>query len=163
MVAPIRQSLQLTSRRAFTTTKTGLSMLKLDLSSIEEYNDKKKPDTENRLDTKVIRKFYPSTVYDPFDFSMARIHMDRKVNLKNSTEGDIFKASKFNPLDLYTNPEFLSRFMSSTGKILHRDVTGLSAKNQRLISKAIKRAQAIGLLSKVHQDVNCLHHKLTGI
>jgi small subunit ribosomal protein S18 len=40
----------------------------------------------------------------------------------------------------------LSRFMSERGRILSRRLTGLSAFNQRRVSKAIKRAQNLGLL-----------------
>ena len=97
------------------------------------------------LNPSLIKDFAYGTTYDPFDFSMARLYLDRKNKSKFKVLGH-----NINPLDLYTSPEVLSQFMSSTGKILHRDVTGLSAKNQRRLSKAIRRAQAIGLLSKTH-------------
>ncbi|SMN19951.1 similar to Saccharomyces cerevisiae YER050C RSM18 Mitochondrial ribosomal protein of the small subunit, has similarity to E. coli S18 ribosomal protein [Maudiozyma saulgeensis] len=97
------------------------------------------------LEPKLIKSFEYSTIYDPFDFSMARINLDRKHKSKFKLFGN-----NINPLDLYTSPEILSQYMSSTGKILHSDVTGLSAKNQRRLAKAIRRAQAIGLLSKTH-------------
>ena len=42
---------------------------------------------------------------------------------------------------------FLQRFISDRGKILPRRNTGVSAKKQRLLSKAIKRARNLGLLS----------------
>lgn len=97
------------------------------------------------LEPRLIRGFEYSTIYDPFDFSMAKINIDRK----NRSKFKLF-GNNVNPLDLYTSPEILSQYMSSTGKILHSDVTGLSAKNQRRLAKAIRRAQAIGLLSKTH-------------
>lgn len=49
----------------------------------------------------------------------------------------------------YKNPRLLLRFMSERGRILPRRMTGLSAHNQRSISKAIKRAQQLGLLPTV--------------
>lgn len=97
------------------------------------------------LEPRLIKSFEYSTIYDPFDFSMARINLDRKHKSKFKLFGN-----NINPLDLYTSPEILSQYMSSTGKILHSDVTGLSAKNQRRLAKAIRRAQSIGLLSKTH-------------
>ncbi|CAB4254033.1 similar to Saccharomyces cerevisiae YER050C RSM18 Mitochondrial ribosomal protein of the small subunit, has similarity to E. coli S18 ribosomal protein [Maudiozyma barnettii] len=97
------------------------------------------------LEPKLIKSFQYSTIYDPFDFSMAKINLDRKHKSKFKLFGN-----NINPLDLYTSPEILSQYMTSTGKILHSDVTGLSAKNQRRLAKAIRRAQAIGLLSKTH-------------
>lgn len=108
-----------------------------------------------KLGSKLIKNFQPGAVYNPFDFSLERIHLDKKYGLRSGSY-DIFDRLKINPLDLYTNPEFLSRFVNSTGKILHRDVTGLSAKNQRRLSKAIRRSQAIGLMSKTHKDVSVL-------
>ena len=49
----------------------------------------------------------------------------------------------------YKDPRMLTRFMSERGRILPRRMTGLSAGNQRKVTRAIKRAQQIGLLSVV--------------
>jgi small subunit ribosomal protein S18 len=46
----------------------------------------------------------------------------------------------------YRNVEVLRRFLSETGKILPRRRTGLSAKEQRILAKTIKRARILGLL-----------------
>jgi ribosomal protein S18 len=46
----------------------------------------------------------------------------------------------------YKNPKLLSRFMSERGRILPRRMTGLTAHNQRLVTKAIRRSQQLGLL-----------------
>ena len=46
----------------------------------------------------------------------------------------------------YRDVAILSRFLSERGKILSRRLTGLSAYNQRKVSKAIKRAQNLGLM-----------------
>ena len=46
----------------------------------------------------------------------------------------------------YKDVAMLSRYLSERGKILSRRLTGLSAFNQRKLSKAIKRAQNLGLL-----------------
>ena len=46
----------------------------------------------------------------------------------------------------YKDVSLLSRFVSERGRILSRRLTGLSAYNQRKISKAIKRAQNAGLM-----------------
>ena len=40
----------------------------------------------------------------------------------------------------------LSRFVSERGKILPRRVTGTSAKNQRKVTTAIKRARVMALM-----------------
>ena len=40
----------------------------------------------------------------------------------------------------------LKRFLSDRGKILHHSFTGLTAKNQSLLSVAVKRARSMALL-----------------
>ncbi|MDW8352116.1 MAG: 30S ribosomal protein S18 [Anaerolineae bacterium] len=46
----------------------------------------------------------------------------------------------------YKDYERLRRYISSQGKILPRRRSGLSAKNQRLMARAIKRARHLALL-----------------
>jgi len=46
----------------------------------------------------------------------------------------------------YKDVDLLKRFISERGKILPRRVTGTSAKNQRKVANAIKRARIMGLL-----------------
>ena len=48
--------------------------------------------------------------------------------------------------DSYKNGALLSEFVSEMGKILPRNVTGLTRKSQRSIGKAIRRARAMGIL-----------------
>jgi small subunit ribosomal protein S18 len=46
----------------------------------------------------------------------------------------------------YKDVQILGKFVSERGRILSRRLTGLSAYNQRKVSKAIKRAQHLGLM-----------------
>ncbi len=46
----------------------------------------------------------------------------------------------------YTNPELLSRFLTETGKLTPRRVTGLPAWLHRKVTREVKRARAINLL-----------------
>jgi len=46
----------------------------------------------------------------------------------------------------YKRADDLRRLLTPNGKIQSRKRTGLSAKEQRLVSQAIKRARVIGLL-----------------
>ena len=46
----------------------------------------------------------------------------------------------------YKDIELLQQFVSEQGKILPRRVTGLQAKEQRAMAKAIKQARIMGLL-----------------
>ncbi|MBM6972924.1 30S ribosomal protein S18 [Lactobacillus gallinarum] len=52
----------------------------------------------------------------------------------------------------YKDVDLLKRFISERGKILPRRVTGTSAKNQRKVANAIKRARIMGLLPFVAED-----------
>jgi small subunit ribosomal protein S18 len=46
----------------------------------------------------------------------------------------------------YKNMRLLEQFVSERGKILPSRITGVSAKRQRLLKKAIKRARVLALL-----------------
>ena len=56
-----------------------------------------------------------------------------------------FTVNKINYID-YKDIETLKKFISERGKILPRRVTGTSAKYQRMLTIAIKRARQIALL-----------------
>jgi small subunit ribosomal protein S18 len=57
---------------------------------------------------------------------------------------DEFAATKTKPD--YKNYEQLRRYVNAQGKILPRRRSGLNAKNQRLVARAIKRARHLALL-----------------
>lgn len=56
-----------------------------------------------------------------------------------------FTVNKITYID-YKEVDLLKKFVSERGKILPRRVTGTSAKYQRQLTTAIKRARHIGLL-----------------
>ena len=64
---------------------------------------------------------------------------------------DLIAANHIDYVD-YKDVDLLKRFISERGKILPRRVTGTSAKNQRKVAKAIKRARIMGLLPFVAED-----------
>ena len=51
----------------------------------------------------------------------------------------------------YKNIVLLRKFITEDGKILPRRITGLSAKQQRYVAKAIKTARVMGLLPFVNR------------
>ncbi|MGM0546093.1 MAG: 30S ribosomal protein S18 [Bacteroidota bacterium] len=53
----------------------------------------------------------------------------------------------------YKDTELLQRFMNDQGKILPRRVTGTSAKYQRQLTRAIKRARFLGLIPYVADNL----------
>lgn len=78
--------------------------------------------------------------------------MSKETKPKREVRGTRKKAkvvkSSVGEFDLrdYRNAEVLKRFLSETGKILPRRRTGLTAKEQRILAKTIKRARILGLL-----------------
>lgn len=53
----------------------------------------------------------------------------------------------------YKNTKLLVKFISPQGKILSRRATGLTAKQQRVMANAIKRARMGGLLPFVNYEI----------
>jgi small subunit ribosomal protein S18 len=64
---------------------------------------------------------------------------------------DFFLQNKDIKID-YKNQDLMRRFLSPEGKILPGRRTGLTAVNQRKITRAIKQARAVGLLPFTNHD-----------
>lgn len=109
------------------------------------------------IDNRFIPDLTNKKRYNPFDFSIASQRFQSKIyNVKKSKimENSSFNSSEINPLDFYTLPHLLSNYVNTSGQILHRSVTGLSAKKQKQVSKAIRRARSFGFMSCVANDVS---------
>ena len=63
-------------------------------------------------------------------------------------KNDFFNANNIKFID-YKDIENLKRFINPNGRIQARKRTGLSAKNQRGVAEAIKRARFMGLMPYV--------------
>lgn len=158
--ATLRQNVFMQITRYLSTTnnlsfkrRSTSTIKKLTLEKDNKFNSKFKTNDQydvnmKRLPAFHVRKVFKESIYDPFDFSLNRIRLERKV-----IESKI-PLNSINSSDLYLSPEILARFVSSTGRILHSDVTGLNVKDQKKISRAIRRCQAIGLMSKTSNDYN---------
>lgn len=55
------------------------------------------------------------------------------------------------PID-YKDVDLLRKFITERGKILPRRITGLTAKQQRDLTQAIKRARLLALLPFINQE-----------
>lgn len=71
--------------------------------------------------------------------------MVRKQRTGKRRKVCFFTVNKITYID-YKDVDLLKKFISERGKILPRRVTGTSAKYQRQLTTAIKRARHIGLL-----------------
>lgn len=65
------------------------------------------------------------------------------------------KLSPLKTTDLidYKDVELLSKFLTEQGKILPRRVTGLTTKQQTVLTKAVKKARILALLPFVNRDI----------
>jgi small subunit ribosomal protein S18 len=70
--------------------------------------------------------------------------MPTKKTLRKRVKKDVFEIEGITPD--YKDVSKLKKFISERGRILGREKTGLSAKNQRLLTKAIKRARHLALM-----------------
>nr|YP_010337319.1 ribosomal protein S18 [Pulvinaster venetus]UNJ16904.1 ribosomal protein S18 [Pulvinaster venetus] len=63
------------------------------------------------------------------------------------------KLSPLSPVDIidYKDIDLLKKFITEQGKILPRRSTGLTAKQQKKITKAIKRARIISFLPFINK------------
>lgn len=75
----------------------------------------------------------------------------RKRNFRPRKKYCYFTANNVEYID-YKDVELLKKFISDKGKILPRRATGTSAKYQRELATAIKRARHMGLLPFVAEQ-----------
>lgn len=68
----------------------------------------------------------------------------RKITHKKISSVCYFTQTNSKPD--YKDVLVLKRFITDRGKILHKSITSLTAQNQRLLSKAIKRARYMALM-----------------
>lgn len=66
---------------------------------------------------------------------------------------DPFEADKSLKID-YKDVDLLKRFLTPEGKIRPRRQTGVTARNQRKLARAIKRARHLALLSYTDQSTD---------
>ncbi|ORZ12950.1 hypothetical protein BCR41DRAFT_355955 [Lobosporangium transversale] len=60
---------------------------------------------------------------------------------------DELKILNLNPVAEYKNASLLSHYITPFGRLMSREQTGLSAKNQRRVSRAVRRARALCIIS----------------
>nr|QCI08050.1 ribosomal protein S18 [Plumaria plumosa] len=63
-----------------------------------------------------------------------------------------FSSLKKNEVLDYKDIDVLRKFINDQGKILSRRLTGLNSKQQKKITKSIKRARILALLPFLHKD-----------
>jgi len=70
-----------------------------------------------------------------------------------SRRNDWFHQLGIDPLDEATNPRLLSYFVTDMGKIKGRAETKLTWRNQRRLTKAIRRAKMMGIMPILNKQI----------
>ncbi|CAO3642025.1 unnamed protein product [Cunninghamella blakesleeana] len=98
-------------------------------------------------------------IYHPQDLndSLYQEQLRQRRGRPNPPSEDPFDVLGLDPLHEYKNYRLLSHFVSDMGKILPREKTGLTAKNQRKLAKAVKRARAMGIMSSTNNGTKFSH------
>ncbi|KAJ2454914.1 hypothetical protein EV183_001175 [Coemansia sp. RSA 2336] len=91
-------------------------------------------------------KMFPGKPYHPSQLNAGYNGKPFSLIPRKARQKDPFVLMGINPLKEYKNTLMLSSFVTEMGKIKPRYQTGLSAKSQRRIAKAIRRARSFGLI-----------------
>lgn len=83
---------------------------------------------------------------------MARTQSRPRPRVSHQPPKDQFDTKNIEYVD-YKDVELLKRFINEQGKILPRRITGVTAKFQRQLTRAIKRARHIALMPFVADNV----------
>jgi small subunit ribosomal protein S18 len=86
-----------------------------------------------------------STRMDATDDGLDRDDDRRGGKGRGSTRKKLLSDEIFSKVD-YKNPQVLRSFVTDRGKMIPRRISGASARQQRVISTAIRRARMLALL-----------------
>lgn len=88
-----------------------------------------------------------STRMDPSEDGLDRDGEDRRSSKgsRSATRKKLLSDEVFSKID-YKNPQVLRSFVTDRGKMIPRRISGASARQQRVISTAIRRARMLALL-----------------
>jgi ribosomal protein S18 len=109
----------------------------------------------------LIRSFadmsYLHQLYSPIDLHKSNLFPKARRGAKPPLLGppaplakrsDPFYILDVNPINETTNHKLVSAYVTQMGKIKTRAETGLTWKNQRRVGKMVRRARAMGLISR---------------
>ncbi|KAJ3154483.1 hypothetical protein HDU86_004612 [Geranomyces michiganensis] len=104
------------------------------------------------------RRFIPGELYAPADLNDKNVprylkrsqqqqqQQQTAASAGRTTTTDMVALDRRNPLKEYKDTVFLSSYLTQMGNMRPKSETGLSRLNQRRMTKAVKRAKAIGLI-----------------
>jgi small subunit ribosomal protein S18 len=88
-----------------------------------------------------------STRMDPSEEGLDRDGDDRRggKGARGAVRKKLLSDEVFSKID-YKNPQILRAFVTDRGKMIPRRISGASARQQRVISTAVRRARMLALL-----------------
>ncbi|KAL1747483.1 hypothetical protein HDZ31DRAFT_80461 [Schizophyllum fasciatum] len=72
---------------------------------------------------------------------------------------DVFHKLNVDPLQLATHPLILKDFVTEMGMIKGRNITFLTSKSQRRLTRAIKRAKMMGVIPQLSRPSDSVHRE----
>ena len=126
-------------------------------------------DTIKLVEGQFTRSWIPGDIYAPHDLSpveqlkarSARMNSAKARALAGSEVQtsrkkipggrDVLDELNIDPRKEYKNFAMLGEFVTDMGRIRHSKETGLRARNQRRMAKALRRAVGLGLIPSVHR------------
>ncbi|KAI9805310.1 MAG: hypothetical protein M1833_005763 [Piccolia ochrophora] len=105
------------------------------------------------LERYVGRRWKPGDVYAPHDLSSVEAKKWRK---RGGPGVDALDVLAIDPRDEYKNFAMMAEYTSPSGRIRHSFDTGLRARNQRRMAKAVRRAVGLGLVPSVYKHPELL-------
>ena len=110
-------------------------------------------DAENRANAPVPKRvFKPGDTYIPSDLvdgGLDAEEMGPSPYVVVRKHVDVFRRTDYGLGRAHLNVRLLASCISESGGIMHRADTGLSAKSQRHMARAIRRARVMGLVPYV--------------
>ncbi|KAJ7044499.1 hypothetical protein C8F04DRAFT_1249784 [Mycena alexandri] len=132
----------------------GLDKLAKVLTNLGERMPAAPPHETNRRTQQYI-PFTANSFIRPYDLSLeGRTHREKPYSRASGVglsaiearSKDVFHQLGIDPLKYASHPAVISPFLTEMGKIIPRRLTELSAKSQRRIGKAIRRAKMMGII-----------------
>lgn len=98
----------------------------------------------------VSRTFAQGESYTPGNLNEGNA-MGYRMKKKKVYARDVFELTGLDPLVEYKNTIIFAPFLTEIGRIRNHRETNLTSKNQRRLTKAVKRARAMGLLNAMQR------------
>lgn len=116
----------------------------------EEQRHNSKDTASNTYTNSSLSQYEPPAAKLGRTYSPADLSFEARRPLLQATRQagtvDQFENYQINPLHEYKSYKLLSTFITDLGRIRTREQSGLSAKHQRQLGKAVRRARALSLL-----------------